>query len=296
MNHLKNREQGTGIRDQKCGESLHKRSAVVIAGLAALFFIAGCRQDMQDQPKLIPQRGTDFFADHRGARPQVLNTVARGQLHDDTYFETGVIQGPNGYREEQNVMPFPVTMEVLKRGQERFNVYCTPCHSRVGNGLGEIVDRGYKPAANLHDQVRMSQPISHYFYVMTHGYGAMPDYSAQLAPVDRWAVAAYIRALQLSQAATPQDVPAGAQIRNLSDLATEAGPPGLRAALEPAVDRGSGLHAQRGGVSGNGSGQSRRPKDHDSRKQTGPGGTEVRKHRTKGSRDQEQLRTENYEL
>ena len=193
--------------------------------IACVLLIAGCRQDMQDQPKLIPQRGSDFFADHRGARPQVLNTVARGQLHDDTYFETGVIQGPNGYREEQNVLPFPVTMEVLKRGQERFNVYCTPCHSRVGNGLGEIVERGYKPAANLHDQVRLSQPISHYFYVMTHGYGAMPDYSAQLAPADRWAVAAYIRALQLSQAATPQDVPTGMQIRKLSDLATEAGHP-----------------------------------------------------------------------
>ena len=121
-----------------------------------------------------------MFADHRGARPQVVNTVARGQLHEDSYFYTGVIQGANGYREEQNVMPFPVTMEVLERGQERFNIYCTPCHSRVGNGLGEIVERGYKPAANLHDQVRLSQPLSHYFYVMTHGYGAMPDYSAQL--------------------------------------------------------------------------------------------------------------------
>jgi hypothetical protein len=116
-------------------------------------------------------------------------------LHEDSYFYTGVVQGANGYREEKNEMPFPVTLDVLKRGQERFNIYCTPCHSRVGNGLGEIVQRGYKPAANLHDQVRLSQPISHYFYVMTHGYGAMPDYSAQLTPVDRWAVAAYIRAL-----------------------------------------------------------------------------------------------------
>ena len=110
---------------------------------------------MQNQPKMFPQRGTELFADHRGARPQVVNTVARGQLHEDSYFYTGVIQGANGYKEEQNLMPFPVTMEVLKRGQERFNVYCTPCHSRVGNGLGEIVQRGYKPAANLHDQVRM---------------------------------------------------------------------------------------------------------------------------------------------
>ncbi|MFZ0744162.1 MAG: cytochrome c, partial [Terracidiphilus sp.] len=179
-----------------------KDGAPAFVLMALLLLVAGCRQDMQNQPKMIPQRGTDFFADHRGARPQVLNTVARGQLHEDSYFYTGVIQGANGYREEQNVMPFPVTMEVLERGQERFNIYCTPCHSRVGNGLGMIVERGYKPAANLHDQVRMAQPISHYFYVMTHGYGAMPDYSAQLVPADRWAVAAYIRALQLSEDAT----------------------------------------------------------------------------------------------
>lgn len=199
--------------------------ALPLAACAVLALIAGCRQDMHNQPKMIPQRGSELFADHRGARPQVLNTVARGQLHEDSYFYTGVVQGTNGYRQEQNLMPFPVTMEVLKRGQERFNIYCTPCHSRVGNGLGEIVQRGYKPAANLHDQVRLSQPISHYFYVMTHGYGAMPDYSAQLAPVDRWAVAAYIRALQLSQAATVADVPSGAQVRNLKDVAREQGLP-----------------------------------------------------------------------
>jgi len=189
--------------------------------MAALLLIAGCRQDMHNQPKLIPQRGSEMFADHRGARPQVVNTVARGQLREDSYFYTGVVQGANGYREEQNLMPFPVTLEVLKRGQERFNIYCSPCHSRVGNGLGAIVERGYKPAANYHDQVRLSQPISHYFYVMTHGYGAMPDYAAQVTPVDRGAVAAYIRALQLSQAATEKDVPAGVQVRNLKDIAKE---------------------------------------------------------------------------
>ena len=196
-----------------------------LAGLTVLMLLAGCRQDMQDQPKIISQRGSEMFADHRGARPQVINTVARGQLREDSYFYTGVIQGANGYREEQNLMPFPVTMEVLQRGQERFNIYCTPCHSRVGNGLGEIVQRGYKPAANFHDQVRTAQPISHYFYVMTHGYGAMPDYSAQLPPEDRWAVAAYIRALQLSQAATAQDVPAGQQVQSLKAIAEAEGHP-----------------------------------------------------------------------
>jgi hypothetical protein len=212
-------DQGSGnreIRDQDQWLSLYcarpVRRILALAGclprrLALL--VAGCRQDMQNQPKLIPQRGSEMFADHRGARPQVVNTVARGQLHEDSYFYTGVVQGANGYREEQNEMPFPVTLDVLKRGQERFNIYCTPCHSRVGNGLGEIVERGYKPAANLHDQVRLAQPLSHYFYVMTHGYGAMPDYSAQLTPEDRWAVAAYIRALQLSQAATAEGCAGG---------------------------------------------------------------------------------------
>jgi mono/diheme cytochrome c family protein len=190
-------------------------------GMAALLLVAGCRQDMQDQPKVRSQRGSEVFADHRGARPQVANTVARGQLHEDSYFYTGVVQAADGYREEKNEVPFPVTLDVLKRGQERFNIYCSPCHSRVGNGLGEIVQRGYKPAANFHDQVRLSQPISHYFYVMTHGYGAMPDYSAQLAPEDRWAVAVYIRALQLSQTAKVEDVPAGVPVRSLKEIARD---------------------------------------------------------------------------
>jgi len=215
------RDQGSEIRDQKSVLANWARASLMLLAASGLLLVAGCRQDMQDQPKLIPQRGSEMFADHRGARPQVVNTVARGQLHEDSYFYTGVVQGANGYREEKNAMPFPVTMEVLERGQERFNIYCAPCHSRVGNGLGAIVQRGYKPAANLHDQVRLAQPISHYFYVMTHGYGAMPDYSAQLTPVDRWAVAAYVRALQLSQAATEKEVPAGAPIKNLKDVAAE---------------------------------------------------------------------------
>ena len=216
MNHLRNSFQFSAVSGQR---------VFAAVGFAATLLFAGCRQDMQNQPKLIPQRGSEMFADHRGARPQVVNTVARGQLHEDSYFYTGVVQGANGYRQEQNLIPFPVTLDVLKRGQERFNIYCTPCHSRVGNGLGEIVQRGYKPAANFHDQVRLAQPVSHYFYVMTHGYGAMPDYSAQLTPEDRWAVAAYIRALQLSQSAPASDVPSGATVRYLKSIAAEAGHP-----------------------------------------------------------------------
>ena len=253
------RDQGSGVRVREPA----RRRIVAAAGFAVLLLVAGCRQDMQNQPKMIPQRGSEMFADHRGARPQVLNTVARGQLHEDSYFYTGVVQGANGYREEQNLMPFPVTMEVLERGQERFNIYCTPCHSRVGNGLGEIVQRGYKPAANLHDQVRMAQPISHYFYVMTHGYGAMPDYSAQLAPADRWAVAAYIRALQLSQAATVKDVPAGVLVKSLKDSGGRAEPArGLCGTVDAARDGGAGVSAaDEGRDTGDGSGQSGGPAD-----------------------------------
>ncbi len=201
------------------------KMTAILLGAGGSLLMAGCRQDMHNQPKFVPQRGTDFFADHRSARPQIENTVARGALKEDSYFYTGVVQGANGYREEKNELPFPVSMTVLRKGQERFNIYCTPCHSRVGNGLGEIVQRGYKPAGNLNDEVRRAQPLSHYFYVMTHGYGAMPDYSAQLTPEERWSVAAYIRAIQLSQNATMADVPTGAKVDSLKNIVEAKGYP-----------------------------------------------------------------------
>jgi hypothetical protein len=175
---------------------------------------------MHDQPKFIPQRGTDFYTDGRSARPQVENTVARGQLHEDAYFYTGLQDGKEG-----NAMPFPVTMQVLERGQERFNIYCTPCHSRVGNGAGMIVQRGYRPAGNFHTPRLMAAPLGHFFAVMTHGYGAMPDYAAQVSPQDRWAIVAYIKALQLSQNAKPTDAAPGAQIESLSNVAVREGLP-----------------------------------------------------------------------
>jgi len=190
------------------------------SALGALALVTGCRQDMQDQPKFVPQRGTHFFTDGRSVRPQVENTVSRNEVNVDDYFHTGLMNG-----KEMDALPFPVTMQVLERGQERFNIYCTPCHSRVGNGAGMIVQRGYKPAGNYHDAKRLAEPLSHYFFVMTNGYGAMPDYSAQLPPEDRWAVAAYIRVLQLSQNATEKDVPSGAQVENLTDIAEKAGYP-----------------------------------------------------------------------
>ncbi len=194
------------------------RKLLPLAGIAALSLAAGCRQDMQDQPKFIPQRGTSFFADGRSARPQVEHTVARNEVDVDDYFHTGLLNG-----KEQDAMPFPVTPQVLARGQERYNIYCTPCHSRVGNGEGMIVQRGYKPAGNYHDAKRLAEPLSHYFYVMTNGYGAMPDYSAQLAPEDRWAVAAYIRALQIQPERHRRRCPSGAKVDSLADIAASEG-------------------------------------------------------------------------
>ncbi len=237
-----NRKQGTGNSVQKLGQ---------FAGLLALgsvSLLAGCRQDMHDQPKFVPQRGTTLYADGRSARPQVENTVGRGQLHEDTYFYTGLSNGVEG-----NSYPFPVTMEVLQRGQERYNVYCTPCHSRVGNGAGMIVQRGYRPAGDFHTDRLRNAPLGHFFAVMSNGYGAMPDYSAQLTPEDRWAVVAYIRALQLSQNATAADVASGQQAKPLSDIAEKEGLPATFAkewALPPTANVYGTPNGQDNGIPG----------------------------------------------
>jgi hypothetical protein len=192
----------------------------LVAGTVSLLFATGCRQDMHDQPKFFPQRGTDFYADGRSVRPQVENTVARNQLHEDAYFYTGLVNGKEG-----DGLPFPVTAQVLERGQERYNVYCTPCHSRVGNGIGMIVQRGYMKAGSFHSARLEAAPLGHFFHVISNGYGAMPDYSAQIVPADRWAIVAYIKALQLSQKATQADVPSGAHVEPLSSIAEQEGLP-----------------------------------------------------------------------
>ena len=200
-------------------EDLMRKATAAIFALGMLM-LAGCRQDMHNEPKFVPQRGTTFYADGRSVRPQVENTVARNQLHRDTYFDTGLIDGKEG-----DGMPFPVTATVLARGQEQFNVYCTPCHSRVGNGAGMIVQRGYAPAGNLHTPRMEAAPLGHFFHVITYGYGAMPDYSAQVVPEDRWAIVAYIKALQLSQHATQSDVAPGSHAEPLSSIAEREGLP-----------------------------------------------------------------------
>lgn len=158
---------------------------------------------MHDQPKYIPLRESDFFGDQRSERPLPLGVVARGNLREDAYLYTGKINGVPG-----TVFPFPITMEDLKRGQNRFNIYCTPCHSPIGDGRGVVVQRGYKQPPAYTDPKVMQTGVGHYFDVMTNGYGAMPDYAAQISVEDRWRIAAYVRVLQLSQHATLNEVPA----------------------------------------------------------------------------------------
>ena len=163
---------------------------------------SGCRQDMHNQPKAIPLRESTFFKDTSSARPLVEGTVARGTLKDDEAFFTG----KNGAA-EVDALPFALTAEVIDRGEQRFNIYCTPCHGLAGNADGMIVRRGYRQPPSYHTDRLRSAPIGHFYDVMTNGFGAMPDYRAQIAPRDRWAIAAYVRALQLSQHAPAAEFP-----------------------------------------------------------------------------------------
>ena len=177
--------------------------------LAAIALTSACRLDMHVQPRQNPLSRSDFYADQRSARPPVEGTVARGQLHEDTYFYTGKIGNNPG-----DVMPFPVTKEVLARGRERFNIFCAPCHSRVGDGNGFVPSRGFCPQASVvpHRHACKKRPLGYFFDVITEGFGIMPDYASQIPPQDRWDIVAYVRALQLSQNATMADVPAGQKI------------------------------------------------------------------------------------
>jgi mono/diheme cytochrome c family protein len=165
--------------------------------------LSACRQDMHDQPKFTPLRESTFFGDARSARPLVAGTVARGRLHDDPLVETGKIGNADA-----DVFPFPVDANLMARGRERFDIFCSPCHGRTGAGDGMVVQRGYRHPPSYHDDRLRNAPVGHFIDVMANGFGAMPDYAEQVNARDRWAIAAYIRALQLSEHATIADVPA----------------------------------------------------------------------------------------
>ena len=179
------------------------RSRILILALA-LAGAAGCRQDMHNQPKYKPLRESGFFENGSSARPAIEGTIARGTLQTDAAFFTGKVG--NAFVAE---MPFPVDQHVIDRGEERYNIYCAPCHDRTGSGNGMVVQRGYRQPPSYHiDRLRQVE-IGYFFDVMSNGFGVMPDYRAQITPRDRWNIAAYIRALQLSQHAQKSDIPGG---------------------------------------------------------------------------------------
>jgi mono/diheme cytochrome c family protein len=176
------------------------------AGWAAswLVLVLGCsREDMVIQPKLKPYQESAFFVDGQSSRPLVAGTVARGQLDLDPAYYKGKLGDLL-----VDKIPAKVDRALLVRGQERYNIYCSPCHSRTGDGRGMIVQRGFPPPPSFHIDRLLDAPSGHYFNVISNGYGAMYSYASRVPTDDRWAIVAYIRALQLSQHATFEDVPA----------------------------------------------------------------------------------------
>ena len=174
-----------------------------LTAAALLCLGSACRQDMHNQPKYLPLRESAFFGDQESSRPLVPDTVARGELRDDQLLYTGKVDGNDAL-----LFPFQIDESVMKRGQERFNIYCSPCHGQTGLGDGMVVRRGYRRPPSFADDRLRQAPVGHFFDVMTNGFGAMPDYAAQVRPTDRWAIAAYVRALQTAAHATIDDVPA----------------------------------------------------------------------------------------
>jgi mono/diheme cytochrome c family protein len=184
------------------------RTAAVFGAMALLSATFGCRQEMYDQPKYKPLAKGDLFPDGRSSRPLVEGTVARGTL-DAAAASVPPAGGPAAPSSTEFVttLPVPLTRELVSRGRERFEIFCSPCHDRTGNGRGMVVRRGYRQPPSLHIERLRDAPIGHFYDVETRGLGAMPDYAQQIPPADRWAIAAYIRALQLSQRAALADVP-----------------------------------------------------------------------------------------
>jgi mono/diheme cytochrome c family protein len=193
------------------------RNRLLIPLLVAAGVLAGCRNDMHDQPRYEPYRKSDFFADKRGSRDIIEGTVARGQLRENKAFYTGKIDNPNPNAQVETTtdasgntlvssfpnaitdFPIPVTRELIDRGHERYNIYCMVCHGPVGNGDGMVVRRGFPQPPTYHDDRLRNAPVGHFYDVITNGWGKMNSYAAQVQPADRWAIVAYIRALQVSR-------------------------------------------------------------------------------------------------
>jgi hypothetical protein len=204
----------------------------LLVPVCCVLFVAGCRQDMHNQPKYRPLRPSTLFADGSSARPIIEGTVARGALNADEALFTGK-SGDTPVTE----MPFAITQADLDRGEERFNIFCAPCHDRTGNGRGMVVQRGYRQPPSFHIERLKTAPPGYLFDVITNGFGAMPDYRAQVDARDRWRIIAYIRALQLSQPTAAEPPPGAPGATNT--------PPGVKPGdQQPAGQKpgGSGGH------------------------------------------------------
>jgi len=180
---------------------MNRKFLALVACLAAPL-LAGCRQDMHDQPRLKPYAKSTFFADQRAMRPLVPNTVARGRLFEDPHMNLGKIDG-----KDAAAFPMAITKEVLARGRERYGIYCVNCHGMLGDGDGMIVSRGLKRPPSYHIDRLREAPPGYIFGVITNGFGVMYDLADRIRPEDRWAITAYVRALQQSQNSTLDDVP-----------------------------------------------------------------------------------------
>jgi len=186
-------------------------------------FAAGCRQDMHDQPKIEPLEANAFFADGVGARPLPAGTVARGQLRDDVH----LWQGKDAAGQFVDALPAGIELdrELLEHGKSRFEIFCSVCHDSTGSGRGMIVRRGFKQPQPLYQERLLAMPLGYFFDVVSNGYGLMSSYSKQLSVSERWAVVAYLRALQLSQTARLAELPAALQ-QDFHAAASAAGGPG----------------------------------------------------------------------
>lgn len=180
------------------------RAAAFLCLMPAALPLAGCRQAMYDQPRYEAYEASTFFEDGSSARPLIPGTVARGQLRDDDHRYTGKVDG-----KEVTTFPEPVTAKTLERGRRRYMIFCSPCHGAVGDGKGMIVQRGLSAPPSFHSDELRDMPVGHYFDVITNGYGAMYPYGYRVETDDRWAIIAYVRALQLSQRAELAALPAG---------------------------------------------------------------------------------------
>ena len=196
------RKQKAKSKKQKCWRFCRgQRSIFAFCFLLFAFLPSACRQKMAVQPRYDPLEPSDFFSDHMAARPRIAGTVARGEAAIAGPAATGKINGVDvdGY-------PFPVTSAVMNRGEQRFNIYCSPCHGRLGDGNGMIPARGYRRPPSFHTDALRTAKTGHFFDVMTNGFGAMPTYAPQVPVQDRWAIVAYIRALQLAHNATVNEL------------------------------------------------------------------------------------------